>query len=88
MARRRKRSRAAPCSIRPLLASGDHLLREAGVSDADIERISGPSGLDIGADSPAETAVSMLAEMLAVRAGRSGGRLKEATTRIHAERVA
>ena len=60
------------------------LLREAGVSDEDIERISGPSGLDIGADSPAETAVSMLAEMLAVRGGRSGGRLKEAQTRIHA----
>lgn len=64
------------------------VLREAGVSDEDIERISGPSGLDIGADSPAETAVSMLAEMLAVRAGRGGGRLKEAKTRIHAEPVA
>ena len=62
----------------------NELLREAGVSDEDIERISGPSGLDIGADSPAETAISMLAEMLAVRAGRSGGRLKEAQTRIHA----
>ena len=62
----------------------NELLRESGVSDDDIERISGPSGLDIGADSPAETAVSMLAEMLAVRAGRSGGRLKEARTRIHA----
>ena len=62
----------------------NELLRESGVSDADIERIAGPSGLDIGADSPAETAVSMLAEMLAVRAGRSGGRLKETRTRIHA----
>jgi xanthine dehydrogenase accessory factor len=61
------------------------LLVEAGVSEDDLARISGPSGLDIGADSPAETAVSMLAEMLAVRSGRSGGRLRESRTRIHAE---
>jgi xanthine dehydrogenase accessory factor len=65
-------------------ARRNDVLREAGVPDEDIERIAGPSGLDIGADSPAETAVSMLAEMLAVRAGRSGGRLKDAKTRIHA----
>jgi xanthine dehydrogenase accessory factor len=66
----------------------NELLREAGVSDDDLERIAGPSGLDLGADSPAETALSILAEMLAVRAGRTGGRLKEAKTRIHAEPVA
>ncbi|HLY93933.1 MAG TPA: XdhC family protein [Gaiellaceae bacterium] len=69
-------------------ARRNDLLREAGVSDEDIERIAGPSGLDIGADSPAETAFSMVAEMLAVRAGRSGGRLKEAKARIHAGPVA
>jgi xanthine dehydrogenase accessory factor len=61
------------------------LLREAGVSEDDLERIAGPSGLDIGAESPAETALSMLAEILAVRAGRSGGRLKHAKTAIHVE---
>ena len=60
------------------------LLREEGVTDEELERISGPAGLDIGADTPAETAVSMLAEILALRAGRDGGRLKEAKTRIHA----
>ena len=60
------------------------LLREAGLTDDELERISGPSGLDIGADSPAETALSMLAEALAVRAGRSGGRLQEGLGRIHA----
>lgn len=60
------------------------LLREEGVTDDELERISGPSGLDIGADTPAETAVSMLAEILAVRAGRSGGRLRDAKARIHA----
>ena len=60
------------------------LLREDGVTDAELDRISGPSGLDIGADTPAETALSMLAEMIAVRANRAGGRLKDAETRIHA----
>jgi xanthine dehydrogenase accessory factor len=64
------------------------LLREAGVSEADLARISGPCGLDIGAESPAETAISMLAEILAARAGRSGGLLRDAPHRIHAEPVA
>jgi xanthine dehydrogenase accessory factor len=63
------------------------LLREEGIIDDELDRISGPSGLDIGADSPAETALSMLAEILAVRAGRGGGRLKESRQRIHAEPV-
>jgi xanthine dehydrogenase accessory factor len=61
------------------------LLREAGVPEDDLERIAGPCGLDLGAESPAETALSILAEILAVRAGRSGGPLKHAKTRIHAE---
>jgi xanthine dehydrogenase accessory factor len=57
----------------------------AGVDEAALERVSGPCGLDIGAQTPAETAVSILAEILAVRASRAGGRLREANTRIHAE---
>ena len=60
-------------------------LLEAGVDGAELDRISGPAGLDIGAHTPAETAVSMLAEIMAVRAGRDGGRLKESSGRIHAE---
>ena len=64
------------------------LLLQAGVTEAELDRIAGPSGLDIGAESPAETAFSMLTEILAVRAGRSGGRLKDSSHRIHAEPVA
>jgi xanthine dehydrogenase accessory factor len=60
-------------------------LLDAGVDESALERISGPAGLDIGAHTPAETAVSMLAEIMAVRAGRSGGPLKESSGRIHAE---
>ena len=60
-------------------------LVEEGLTDDDLERISGPTGLDLGAETPGETALSILAEILAVRAGRSGGRLKESRGRIHAE---
>jgi xanthine dehydrogenase accessory factor len=60
-------------------------LLEAGVSEGALERIHGPAGLDIGAHTPAETALSMLSEILAVRASRAGGALRAAKTRIHAE---
>jgi xanthine dehydrogenase accessory factor len=60
-------------------------LLEAGVDESALERISGPAGLDIGAHSPAETALSILAEIMAVRASRDGGRLKESSGRIHVE---
>ena len=60
-------------------------LLEAGVDEGALDRISGPAGLDVGAHSPAETAISILAEIMAVRAGREGGPLRQASGRIHAE---
>jgi xanthine dehydrogenase accessory factor len=60
-------------------------LREAGFTDDKLARISGPTGLDIGADANPEVALSILAEALALRTGRGGGRLSEAKQRIHVE---
>jgi len=60
-------------------------LVEAGLGEAALERIHGPSGLDVGAGTPQETALSILAEALAVRAARPGTPLKTAAGRIHVE---
>ena len=60
-------------------------LREAGVTEEALARIAGPCGLDLGADSVPETALSILAEALAARNGRAGGPLKDTKQRIHAE---
>ena len=60
-------------------------LAEVGVGEEQFERISGPCGLDLGADSQPETALSILAEIVAARMGREGGPLKTTKKRIHAE---
>lgn len=60
-------------------------LAQAGVSEADIARVHGPIGLNIGAESPEEMAVAIMAEIIAVRRGRPGGSLKSATGRIRNE---
>ena len=60
-------------------------LVEAGVSEDEVDRIHGPCGLDVGAESQPETALSILGEIVAVRNGREGGSLKQSKQRIHAE---
>ena len=63
----------------------ERLLAE-GLTEAELERIHGPAGLDIGAESPAETALAILAEALAVRVARGGLPLRDTAQRIHVER--
>jgi len=49
----------------------------------DLTRVHGPAGLDIGANTPAEIAVSIIAEALAVRSGKASGSLRERSGSIH-----
>ena len=58
-------------------------LREAGLTDDELARLSSPIGLDLGARTPEETAVSIAAEIIAGRWGGSGERLAETAGRIH-----
>ncbi|SCK42692.1 XdhC family protein [Streptomyces sp. WMMB 322] len=60
-------------------------LREAGVSDAELARLHSPIGLDLGARTPEETALSIAAEIVAVRYGGTGVPLTGAHTPIHRE---
>ncbi|PZF79270.1 XdhC family protein [Jiangella anatolica] len=63
-------------------------LRETGVSEAELARLSAPLGLDIGARTPEETAVSIAAEIIASRWGGSGRRLRDTSGPIHHEPLA
>jgi xanthine dehydrogenase accessory factor len=58
-------------------------LREAGLDELSIARMHAPCGLDVGARTPVETAVSILAEVIAVRTGRGGESLRDTTGPIH-----
>ena len=58
-------------------------LLAAGLDEELLERVAAPIGLDLGAVSPEETALSIMAEVVAVRNGRGGGRLSRAAGRIH-----
>ncbi|MBI4516405.1 MAG: XdhC family protein [Deltaproteobacteria bacterium] len=59
-------------------------LREEGFNDAELGRIRAPIGLDLGARTPAEIAVAVLAEMLAVSHKRDGCALAARTGAVHA----
>jgi xanthine dehydrogenase accessory factor len=58
-------------------------LHEAGLAGSDIARVMSPIGLDLGARTPEETAVSICAEIIAHRTGRTAPSLRDASGPIH-----
>ncbi|HET6651928.1 MAG TPA: XdhC/CoxI family protein [Nocardioides sp.] len=58
-------------------------LQEAGLTDEELTRLSSPIGLDLGARTPEETAVSIAAEIIALQWGGQGQRLTALDDRIH-----
>ena len=78
----------APRNLRYLGVLGprrrlDRLLAELGPRAPAEGVLYGPAGLDIGADTPAEIALAIAAEIRAVLAGRGGGSLRARPTPIH-----
>ena len=61
------------------------MLEELGVSEQDAARLYAPVGLDIGAETPDEIALAIVAEVQGVKAGLRGGHLRERTGGIHEE---
>ena len=68
---------------RQTTADREERLRRAGVGDAELARIHAPCGLDIGSRTAEETAVSVLAEIIAARAARAGSPLRLTSGPIH-----
>ncbi len=58
----------------------DRIVSDIGAPD---ERVFGPVGLDLGADGPEQIAASIVAELLAVHAGRAPGHLRDRAGAIH-----
>ena len=54
-----------------------------GITEEELERLAAPIGLDLGALTPEETALSIMGEIVALRRGREGGRLAHLRGRIH-----
>ncbi|MFC5719126.1 XdhC family protein [Streptomyces gamaensis] len=65
-----------------------NLLREAGLGEAELSRLHSPIGLDLGARTPEETALSIAAEIVAVRRGGTGIPLTDTDTPIHRDEPA
>ncbi|MGK5544782.1 XdhC family protein [Streptomyces sp. URMC 127] len=63
-------------------------LREAGVTEGELARLRSPIGLDLGARTPEETALSIAAEIVAARRGGTGVPLTGSDTPIHREHTA
>jgi xanthine dehydrogenase accessory factor len=68
---------------RQTTADRERRLRRAGIGDADLARIHAPCGLDIGSRTAEETAVSVLAEIIAARTRRAGSPLRQTDGPIH-----
>jgi xanthine dehydrogenase accessory factor len=62
-------------------------LREVGMTEEELARLRSPIGLDLGARTPEETAVSIAAELIQLRYGRTGDALTDTDGRIHPELV-
>ena len=58
-------------------------LREEGVTDAELDRVMAPIGLDIGSRTPEETAISICAEIIANHTGHTSGSLRATDGPIH-----
>lgn len=72
---------------RPTQAARREGLTGRGVVEPQIARIHGPAGLDLGAHTPAEIAVSIVAEILSHRSGTSGGSISRRQGPVHASGV-
>jgi xanthine dehydrogenase accessory factor len=73
---------------RKTTADRERRLRLAGASDDDLSRIHAPCGLDIGSRTAEETAISVLAEIISMRARRAAAPLRETSGPIHARESA
>ncbi|MFE9835189.1 XdhC family protein [Streptomyces sp. NPDC005551] len=67
-------------------ADRERRLRDIGLSDAELARLRSPIGLDLGARTPEETALSIAAEIIAARSGGTGLPLTGSRTPIHRDR--